>query len=226
LSLVEKLCTDKQKKSYQEAGRLTSGTNKKSFFNTLSQYCEFEYDAETKKYKTIKLYDSPKPNKAITILNDGIYKYTAPLLLKQILDNEDKNNMVKVLRNDYEWGRAIKMINNNFGLVKYNPYVMAEYFNIPISTVEDFTKKALEGISYYIERTLSELEKVGLIDVYHAKMIVKNSTDEDDIIIEGNTIHVGYKFEKREATNSVIDFINKLQNVENWKINRHDNQSL
>jgi len=51
LSLVEKLCTDKQKESYQEAGRFTSGTNKKSFLTALSQYCEFEYNAETKNTK-------------------------------------------------------------------------------------------------------------------------------------------------------------------------------
>ena len=47
-SLVDKVCSEAQRKSYHHKERFASGKHQSMFLDTLTRYCDYEYDPETK----------------------------------------------------------------------------------------------------------------------------------------------------------------------------------
>ena len=46
VTLVDKICTDAQKRSYHRKEKFASGKHRSMFLDTLSRYCDYEFDAE------------------------------------------------------------------------------------------------------------------------------------------------------------------------------------
>ena len=114
---MKKLCTAAQIESYVKKNKFASGKHQSMFLDTLSRYCEYEYDNETKTYKVTNVYRNPK---TITQsrLHKGIYQYLAPLILNEMVNNHDENHKARLTV--FDLANKIAMVNQNYNYVKFN----------------------------------------------------------------------------------------------------------
>ena len=78
-----------KKKSYHRKEKFASGKHQSMFLDTLARYCDYEFDAEKKKYVVTEVFSYPKTLSDAKI-HKGIYQYLAPLMLYRVLYGDDK----------------------------------------------------------------------------------------------------------------------------------------
>ena len=76
ITLVDKICTAAQKRSYYKKEKFPNSKQREMFLERLSCYCDFEYDPNTKKYKIKEVFKYPRTAAEIKIHKD-IYQYLA-----------------------------------------------------------------------------------------------------------------------------------------------------
>ena len=67
--LVDKVCSEAQKRAYHKKEKFVNSTYRRMFLDSLSKYCDYEYDPETNKYRVLEVYKYPK-----TLYEAKIYK--------------------------------------------------------------------------------------------------------------------------------------------------------
>ena len=73
-TLVDKVCTAAQKKTYHKKEKFANNKQRSMFVERLSQYCEFAYDSDAKKVNVKKIFEYPKTRAELKI-HDGIYQF-------------------------------------------------------------------------------------------------------------------------------------------------------
>lgn len=189
-SLVDKLCTDAQKASYEKKGKFASGKHKSMFLDKLSTYCEYEYDKETKQYTITNLYDTPQ-TMAQARLHKGIYQFLAPLILNEMINNHDENHKARLTV--FDLAKKIAMVNNNYDCVKFNMEQVGAELDIPFYEMYEYFNKTDLQIDEYLRRCIKYLRS------------------ENCVI--ANEVHVIQTFENRIELSDNIALITKEKDV-------------
>jgi len=108
--LVNLICTDAQKRAYQDKGHFPSGKHRSMFLDKLSQYCEYDYIADKREYAITEIFDYPKTLMESRI-HKGIYQYLAPLILNEVLFG-DKSKERKAVITSMDLAKIIGVVND------------------------------------------------------------------------------------------------------------------
>jgi len=149
-------------------------TNRKSFYknrklytntkNSLLRraYRKYEIvDIGDGKYEILRKREIELPH-SFYDLNNGLYKYLTPMILKKILYDYNEDNSLVVTK--FRYAHNIGMINNNYTLIKKYKTSAVEKYNFEKNNICDYYKYVDTSIKYYLENTLDKLKKCGVID--------------------------------------------------------------
>lgn len=189
-ALVEKLCTEAQKKSYAKKDKFASSGYKSMFLDKLSTYCEYEYDKEARQYTITEVFDIPQTI-AQARLHKGIYQYLAPLILNEMINHHDENHKARLTV--FDLAKKIAMVNDNYSNIKHNVEQVGNALDIPSSEMYEYFSKTDSQIDEYIRRCIKYLHS------------------ENCVI--ANEVHVIQTFEKTTALDKNIVAITKDKNV-------------
>ena len=199
-ALVDKICTDAQKKSYAEKNRFRGGKQRADFRKKLSAYCEYEFDESTRKYTITNIFDIPK-NKTQEKMTRGIYSYITPLILDYVVDSHNAEKPIQTTCLDI--GSRIGMVNENYNLIKYNEK-LRKNLDIPSRIFNEYINKVDVQIRDYICRCLEYLSGEGYIEITDI-YIIKTSEIKPEIKNGGENVVVTKFEQKRVATDAEIE---------------------
>ena len=190
-ALVDKICTEAQKKSYAKKDKFASSGYKSMFLDKLSTFCEYEYDKETKQYTILDVYKIPK-TMAQARLHKGIYKFLAPLILNEMINNHDENNKARLTV--FDLAKKIDMVNSNYDCLKYNIEQFEDELGIPYIEMYEFFNKADLQIDEYIRRCIKYLrsENCVIANEVHVIQTFEENIETDDglcVITKEKEIH-------------------------------------
>lgn len=172
-TLVDRICTDAQKRSYQKNNRFSSNKQRDMFLERLSRYCTFEINESTRKYIVHKMYEYPK-TAAEEKIHKGIYQYLAPLILNKLLDNGGDRS---ILFSSYSLAAECFMVNRNYPFMKFNPKAVEADMDIPENRVSEYFNKSANRIDYYIRQCLKYLESMNCV-MYNEPHLIKTFDQE------------------------------------------------
>lgn len=170
--LVDKVCSEAQRKSYHRKEKFASGKYQSMFLDTLTRYCDYEYDPETKKYHVLDVYKYPK-SLYDSKIHKGIYQYLAPLILYEVVFGEGKKDRKAVITS-LDLARTIDLVNSNYNSVKYNQdaahtdlgfsqAVLAEYFNKADNRIDDYIRRCIKYLSAMNCVIYNETHMIGIL---------------------------------------------------------------
>lgn len=194
ITLVDKVCSDAQRRSYHKKERFASGKHHSMFLDTLARYCDYEYDIAEKKYIVTEVYEYPKTLYESKI-HKGIYQYLAPLMLYQVLFGENRKAVVTSM----DLAKYAGIVNDNYENVRYNQdamqtdlgfssAVLAEYFNKADSRIDDYIRQCIKYLSGMNCVIYNETHMIGLLpktaDIENGHVIirppeVRRATDDE-----------------------------------------------
>lgn len=174
------------------------------FLDTLTRYCDYEYDPETKKYHVLDVYKYPK-SLYDSKIHKGIYQYLAPLILYEVVFGEGKKDRKAVITS-LDLARTIDLVNSNYNSVKYNQdaahidlgfsqAVLAEYFNKADNRIDDYIRRCIKYLSAMNCVIYNETHMIGI-------MPKTAEIENGHVIIEPAQV--------RRATDSEIELYAKL----------------
>lgn len=158
-TLVDRICTDAQKRSYHQKEKFPNNRQRNMFLDRLSCYCTYEVDDSTKKYKIHHVYEYPR-TAAEEKIHKGIYQYLAPLILNKLLNNGGDRS---ILFSSFSLAKECFMVNPNYALMKFNPKAVESDMEIPESRVSEYFNKSDNRIDYYIRQCLTYLESINCV---------------------------------------------------------------
>ena len=203
-TLVKKLCTEKQYSNYCNKNTFNGGKDKSGFLDKLSQYCDYEYDPEEKKYTILSVHDIPK-----TIyesrLHKGIYQFLAPLILHEIVNNHDHNNKATVTALDL--ALKIKMINPNYNHLKFDQEAASTDMEIPIYILAEYFNKADNRIDDYMRRCIKYLLSFNCIIGNEVHII---ETSERQTVLDGDTVLITKRKNRHRADDEEMKLYSRL----------------
>lgn len=156
--LVALFATPTVKQNYKKNGHFIHN-DKYRLLEKARKFCEI-IDNKDRTFTITKVYDSMLPTN-FSKMNSDLYKYICPLILSSLINGHDENN--KVTLTIGLWAREIKMVNQNYDLVKHNPFETEKEFQLLSGVVYDFCSKCDNTIDYYIIQALKYLQSAGLI---------------------------------------------------------------
>lgn len=203
-TLVDKICSDAQQRSYHKKERFASGKHQSMFLDTLARYCDYKYDIASKKYIVTEVYPYPKTLYESKI-HKGIYQYLAPLILNEVLFGRGYKNRRAVITS-LDLARAAEIIGKNYDIAKYNQdametdlgfseHILAEYFNKADNRIDDYIRQCI--------RYLAGMNCVIYNEVHMIGTLPKEATIENCRIIVKQP-------EIRKATNEEMELYAKL----------------
>lgn len=224
-TLVDKICTEKQKAAYCKKEKFPGGMSQKSFWSKLSDYCNYEYDPETRKYKVLNVFERPK-TRAEKKVHGGIYQYIAPLMLDEFLSNKE-NKLVFVF---LDLAKNIGVVNDNYNCVKFHQDAANNDLKFLNDILFDYFRKTDSCIDYYIQRSLMHLQSIGCIkykDVHIIGFLPKEiSLEGTSIIVEDDT-RVEVATEKEmDLYLSIVEKASILADIENEREKWYGKKSM
>jgi len=174
-SLVDKVCSEAQRRSYHHKEKFASGKHQSMFLDTLARYCDYEYDPETKKYKVLEVYKYPK-SLYDSKIHKGIYQYLAPLILYQVVygkDSKAKKDRMAVITS-LDLAHITNLVNSNYNNMKYNQdaahtdldfdqNVLTEYFNKADNRIDDYIRRCIKYLSAMNCVIYNETHMIGIM---------------------------------------------------------------
>lgn len=203
-TLVDKICTDTQKRSYHRKDKFASGKHQSMFLDTLARYCEYEYDAEKKKYIVTDVFSYPKSLSDAKI-HKGIYQYLAPLILYRVLYG-DESKKRKATITSMDLAAEISIINKNYNTMKFNQDAVNIDMQIPQQIVSEYFNKADNRIDDYIRQCIKYLVSMNCI-IYNETHMIATMPEETEV--DGKTIYLK-PGEIRRATDEEMKLYSKL----------------
>lgn len=159
--LVEIFGTPKIQQNYKTNNKFT-GTDKKRLLDKAKRFCEIRDDGN-RQYYLNKVYDNPRPSN-FEKMNKDLYQYICPLILNALINSDEAKSKSKCTMTVGLWAREIKMVNNNYDVLKEADVEKVEdIFGIGKNVYYDFYDRCDEAIDYYIVQALKYLYSAGLI---------------------------------------------------------------
>ncbi len=218
-TLVDKICSERQKLSYHKNNKFAGGKNRSEFLKVLSRYCEFEYDPDKKRYIITNTYDIPQ-SPYTDKMHKGIYEYLAPLILFHVYYEADGQ---KFTGTSADLARSIKVVNHNYNVMKYNQEDVKLSLGLDKNIILEYFSKLDNCVAEYLSRCLKYLESTGAIDYSETRMIgvmPKNAViDNWHIIVEPAEIRKATEQEIRdyfEMSGKVSEELHIISNQEKW----------
>ena len=201
---MKKLCTAAQIESYAKKNKFVSGKHQSMFLDTLSRYCEYEYDNETKTYKVTNVYRYPK---TITQsrLHKGIYQYLAPLILNEMVNNHDENHKARLTV--FDLANKIAMVNQNYNYVKFNQEQTGEDLDIPYYIMHEYFNKTDHQIDEFMRRCIKYLASENCVIANEVYVI---QTAEKKAEVDKNTVVITKKKDTHTASDEEMDLYARL----------------
>lgn len=156
--LVEIFATPSIYERYKNNGRFI-GSDKKRVLERASKFCKIRDDGD-KQYYISKVYENPLPTN-FPKMNADLYKYLCPLILEKLINDHDEKNRITMTVG--VWARELKMVNDNYEVVREYPNTAMKQFYIKSSAFYDFYSKCDNAIDYYVVQALKYLYSAGLI---------------------------------------------------------------
>lgn len=216
-TLVDKICTAAQKRSYHKKEKFPNTKQREMFLDRLSCYCEFEYDPNTKKYKTKEVFKYPK-TAAETKIHKGIYQYLAPLILDTIINSESRQTIFSV----YELTKDTNIVNQNYALMKFAQNEVSYGLQIPHKTISEYFNKTDSYIHHRIKQCIQYLSETGCI-FFNETHIIKKVVFTD-VQVNLNGCKSKGKSEIRKATDDELDLYAKLLEIADNEVGIKSNQ--
>ena len=182
IKLVDMVCTEAQKRSYYRKNKFANNKQREMFLERLSCYCTFEID-ESNKYRIKTVFEFPKVA-AETKIHNGIYRYLAPLILNNLLSNENGRSIVF---SSNTLAADCSMVNQNYPVMKFNQEAVETDLNIPEKQVAEYFAKSDGSIDYYIRKCLKYLEATNCL-VFNEVHLIKTYKEETESDPESNAI--------------------------------------
>lgn len=196
-TLVDKICSDAQRCSYHSKEKFASGKHKSMFLDTLARYCDYEYDAQNKRYTITEVFAYPKSLSDAKI-HKGIYQYLAPLILNEVLFGDMCNDRKAVITSR-DLAKTVEMVNGNYDNAKYNQdamqtdlgfsqAVLAEYFNKADNRIDDYIRQCIKYLASMNCVIYNETHMIGIMsktaEIENGHVIIKPTqvraaTDEE-----------------------------------------------
>lgn len=212
--LVDKVCSEAQKRAYHKKEKFMNSTYRRMFLDSLSKYCDYEYDPETNKYRVLEVYKYPKTLYEAKI-HKGIYQYLAPMMLNEVLFGKDSKHRRGVIT-ALDLANTIELVNGNYNHVKFHQdevhvdlgfskTVLSEYFNKADNRIDDYIRrcvkylKAMNCVIYNEVHMIGILPKVAPIENGH-------------IIIEEGQVRIATK-EEMELYSSLVEEASKRAKI-------------
>lgn len=218
-TLVDKICSERQKLSYHKNNKFAGGKNRSGFLKVLSRYCEFEYDPDKKRYIITNTYDIPQ-SPYTDKMHKGIYEYLAPLILFHVYYEADDQ---KFTGTSADLARSIKVVNHNYNVMKYNQEDVKLSLGLDKNIILEYFSKLDNCVAEYLSRCLKYLESTGAIGYSETRMIgvmPKNAViDNWHIIVEPAEIRKATEQEIRdyfEMSGKVSEELHIISNQEKW----------
>lgn len=204
-SLVDKICTEAQRKTYHKKERFTGGSTQKAFWDKLSCYCDYDYDPQTKKYKIIDIFEYPK-TVAEAKIHKGIYQYLTPMMLNELLFGKESKDR-RLVFTALDLAKTIAMVNNNYNTVKYHQDEAHIDLGFSKTVLSEYFNKADNRIDDYIRRCIKYLQTMNCIiynEVHMIGFLQKEFPLEDGrIVVEENRV-------VRVATKDEMDLYSRI----------------
>ena len=202
--LVNLICTDAQKRAYQDKGHFPSGKHRSMFLDKLSQYCEYDYIADKREYAITEIFDYPKTLMESRI-HKGIYQYLAPLILNEVLFG-DKSKERKAVITSMDLAKIIGVVNDNYDTVKYNQDAMEIDLGFSSCVLAEYFNKADNRIDDYIRRCIKYLKSMNCV-IYNETHMIRTFPKQAEIenghvIVEPSQV--------RRATDDEMKLYSKL----------------
>lgn len=216
-TLVDKICTAAQKRSYHKKDKFPNSKQREMFFDRLSCYCEFEYDPNTKKYKIKEVFKYPK-TAAETKIHKDIYQYLAPLILDTIINSKSRQTIFSV----YELTKDTNMVNQNYAPMKFAQNEVSYGLQIPHKTISEYFDKTDSYIHHRIKQCIQYLSETGCI-FFNETHIIKKVVFTD-VQVNLNGCKSKGKSEIRKATDDELDLYAKLLEIADNEVGIKSNQ--
>lgn len=200
-TLVGMFASQKIKDDYIKKGKFTS-SNKQRLLDKISRYCQIQ-DLGNGYYTISKIHPYPLPAKW-ALMNKPLYKNIAPLLLHNLINGHDENNAITLTIG--KWARELRMVNQNYPLVKSNKEDSAKLFDMNVDTIFDFYDKADAAMEYYITNALDFLKKALCIYWLQIHYVVVEITDNTNTIDENGNITPNIRLETRIASEEEVEY--------------------
>ncbi len=198
-TLVDKICTPAQKSEYSKRGKFPNTQKQNMFLNRLSRYCDYEYDAESRKYKVLRIFETPVTDVEIK-LHKGIYQYLAPLILAQVISNEQSRFS---LVTSYDFAQDAFLVNRNYGYMKARQSAVVTDMKIPKATVAEYFTNTDSRIDDYIERCVKYLAALNCIFFDQIHIIAVD--DNMEAKSADGVIHVEQIIDRHKATKKELE---------------------
>lgn len=206
--IVEMFASPKQLEEYKAKQALTP-KQRERLMDKAERYCKITYSGN-KKYVVSKIHPYPLPAKW-ALMNKPLYKDIAPLLLHNLINGHDENNAITLTIG--KWARELRMVNQNYSLVKSNKEDSAELLDMDIDTIFDFYDKADAAMEYYILNALSFLKTALCVYWTEVHYVVEEITDNTNVVDENGNITPSIKLQTRIATEEEMDFYTTCMEV-------------
>lgn len=216
-TLVDKVCTAAQKRSYHKKEKFSNSKQREMFLDRLSCYCKFEYDSNTKKYKIKEVFKYPKTAAEAKIHKD-IYQYLTPLILNTIINNESRQTIFNV----YELTKDTNMVNQNYAPMKFAQNEVSYGLQIPHKTISEYFDKTDSYIHHRIKQCIQYLSETGCI-FFNETHIIKKVVFTD-VQVNLNGCKSKGKSEIRKATDDELDLYAKLLEIADNEVGIKSNQ--
>lgn len=166
---------------------------KKSVLQKAARYCDIE-ELGDKKYRIKKIYKYPIPS-SFAKMNKSLYQYIAPLILNYILEGHDEENAL--ILTSTQWCYELRMANQNFNTLRYNPALVCEALNLDKTVVYKIGDRLEYTLRYYLLGTLAYLKDTPCIE--WKKVIYITEAILDDLTL---------KYTSRVATQEDLEYYN------------------
>ena len=167
--MVDKVCSEAQRRSYHNKEQFASGKHKSMFLDSLARYCDYEYDPQNKRYVVTEVFAYPKTLSDAKI-HKGIYQYLAPLILCEILYGDMCKDRKAVITS-MDLAKTVEMVNGNYNNAKYNQDAMQTDLGFSQGVVGEYFNKADNRIDDYIRQCIKYLVSMNCVICNETHMI-------------------------------------------------------
>lgn len=194
----------KSNKNNFKKNKRVSGSMKQTLLRRA--YRKYEIvDIGNGKYEILRKREVELPH-SFYDLNNGLYKYLAPMILKKILYDYNEDNSLVVTK--FRYAHHIGMINNNYTLIKKYKTSAVEKYNFEKDNIYDYYKYVDSSIKYYLDNTLDKLKKCGVIDYEKRYAICYRKIKNTHNI---SKINIGFKDYYKPISNEENRIYNDLE---------------
>lgn len=204
VTLVDKICSDAQRRSYHKKEKFVSGKYQSMFLDTLARYCDYEYDPTTKKYTVLEVYQQPKTLYDSKI-HKGIYQYLAPLILYEVLYGDSHKDRQAVITSA-DLAQTVKLVNGNYNNLKFNQVAAHKDMDFNLNILAEYFNKADNRIDDYVRRCIGYLAAMNCV-IYNETHMIGTMPKTADI--ENGHVIVA-PGEIRKATDDEMTLYSKL----------------